>query len=500
MAVRVAASDRVQSPTRIPSLSEPSPQQRPSSPGASLGSSPGISPSSTPSLAHCSIRSTWQFLLLASIVFAGATWLWSNLAGPVTNEPPAHWNVDGVFYDNIAFHLKDGSGFTVDFEQPQWRAVYQDANQQTAPAEFYKWVLDFEGQGSTTMRSPGYPFVLSWVYRIFGWRFDCGRYLSVLSISLALTIVTTWCFRRWGTLLASVAAALMLLDYSIMRTTVQISSESLATLAFVSTFVCVAALLDRPNLCKALATGMTFAALFLTRGNWNLGLLLVLLLGITVRLPAIARRIKPVEAKHVWVAIAVSLCLGMPWWVRNCRATKQIQPFGTAGAAGMVAAYCDESLANFGNWKAAVFHRNQWEVFNSMDWRNTTLPQRESAVAKASVSKSLVWAQRNWYRLPELAIYRYISHWGLTNQTIPVPLQVINLVWVVCGLTGCLFLSGRYRNLFWFVLTLDALIVMLTWAHLGRYGIPVRPIIHIGCAIFVVRFWRYVLFERRKAG
>ena len=207
------------------------------------------------------------------------------------------------------------------------------------------------------------------------------------------------------------------------------------------------------------------------------------------------------RVSHVAIVLVTALCVGAPWWIRNCLATGHFQPFGTAGASGLVAAYCDESLADYGNWKSSVFHRNQWDVFNrGIDLDEMPLAQREYLVGQASQAKAFAWAVTNWYRLPQLAAYRYLSHWGIFNRSVPTPLQLLNVVWLMFGLIGCLFLSGGKRGVLVFVLLLDALIVMLTWAHLGRYGIPVRPILHVGCAILVVRFWRYVLFERVGTG
>ncbi len=66
---------------------------------------------------------------------------------------------------------------------------------------------------------------------------------------------------------------------------------------------------------------------------------------------------------------------------------------------------------------------------------------------------------------------------------------------VVSGFAGCLLLTGRLKGLFAVVLLVDLSIAMLTWEHLGRYAIPIRPLIHLGLALAICRFW-YEVLER----
>lgn len=442
-------------------------------------------------------RRVWPIFLVLLGIFLVAGLAWISIGGQPLDRPPDHQNVDGIFYDNIGFHLAGGDGFVVDFRNPKWRDLYETEFIKSGHDELYQWVMQFQGRGPTTMRSPGYPLALSLLYRSCGWRFDVARYFGLLCVSMGLAAIVTWCCLRWGYLVALLATMTILVDYSIMQTPAAIASETLAILAFALTFVALSALLHRPTMWRAVFTGITFAMLFLTRGNWNLGLLLLLAATLLLVMPAIRQRLKPLAGTHIAVVLLTAICLGAPWWIRNCLVTGHFQPFGTAGSSGLVAAYCDESLADYGNWKSAVFHRNQWEVFSQgIDLDAMPLAQREYLVGQASQSKAFAWAWKNWYRLPELAVYRYLSHWGLFNRSVPTFLQTANVVWLIFGLIGCLFLSGDARKVLTFVILLDALIVMLTWAHLGRYGIPVRPLLHIGCAILIVRFWQYVLFER----
>ena len=440
--------------------------------------------------------SPWLVFFAFWAVFFVVALAWNSASSESFMDLPAHWNIDGIFYDNIALNLSQGRGFIVDFEQPDWRQTYEEANDATGPSEFYKWVLQFEGSGTTTMRSPGYPYFVSVLYRIFGWRFDVVRYAGIVFASLGLAMMMTWCWNKFGYLVGSVAALTTMVDYSLIQTSGMVASEPLAVFAFAMAFVVLAVFVEKPSAGRAILCGVGFACLFLTRGNWNLGLLLVLAMTGLLAVPKIREWLQPIKSRHIAIALAAAICLATPWWIRNCRTVNQFQPFGSAGACGICAAYCDESLADYGNWKSSVFHRNQRAVFKEIDFATTPLAQREYLVGRASMSRATDWALANWYSLPQLAFWRYLSHWGLFNASIPKPLQYVNAVLIIFGLVGCLFLSERQRKLLTFVLLLDAMIVMLTWAHLGRYGIPIRPLLHIGCALTIVRFWQYVLVAR----
>ena len=110
-------------------------------------------------------RSLGVFALTLSLMML-ATGAWTINRGGDLDAPPAPWNVDGVFYDNIAVQLNRNARFSVDFQTPTWRSAYQDANAAPPFAQAYDWVMQYRGTGATTMRSPGYPVVLAGIYRL----------------------------------------------------------------------------------------------------------------------------------------------------------------------------------------------------------------------------------------------------------------------------------------------------------------------------------------------
>lgn len=61
------------------------------------------------------------------------------------------------------------------------------------------------------------------------------------------------------------------------------------------------------------------------------------------------------------------------------------------------------------------------------------------------------------------------------------------------AIIGCA--TWRWPFGFWIaaIVSVSLLTTMLTWPHYGRYSIPIRPLIHVACAVGTVNFWTWVL-------
>ena len=443
------------------------------------------------------------FMMLATIG-------WTVNRSSVLDSPPAPSNIDGVFYDNIAVELNQNARFSVDFHTPAWRKAYHDANTTPPFAQQYNWVMQYRGTGATTMRSPGYPVTLAGIYRLFGYRFDAARVCGCLIVSLALSMLASWIAVRWGVVASLIFCGTVVLDYSVMQSAGRIASESLAVLLMTSVFLSAVSAVGKPNRVRWFVCGGLFALLLLTRGNWNLGLLIFVPLSALMLIPAIGKRMLPLKFQHAVSFFIAVLIIATPWWIRNCSLTGHFTPFGSAGTCGLVAAWCDESLDDHGNWQPKVFNDLQRKVVDDQEDSGDELVPREVEMARRSSQTAIAWCKNNFNRIPELMFWRSLSHWGFFNSSVPPILHWLNVALVVSGFAGCLLLTGRLRGLFAVVLLVDLAIVMLTWEHLGRYAIPIRPLIHLGLALVICRFWyevlkesplsRWIMPERVKAG
>ncbi len=406
---------------------------------------------------------------------------------------PSSWNVDGIFYDNVAFNLNQGNGFVVDLQAQPWRSKYVEANENAPVDGNYDWLMPVKGTGPTALRLPGYPFALAAIYRVFGHRPAVARIFGCVFVSLGIALLLTFCALRWGYLQAVIAAATVALDFSVMQSAGTLASESLAVLVLAITFLLIVRAWETPTHGSWFAAGIGFAALVLIRGIWSLGLLIMIaMLVVGYVLPLVRKRMTRVKLNHFVAFLAAATIFAMPWWVRNCVVTEHFTPFGTAGSCGFVGAYCDESLADHGQWQADVYNDNQIEVQATVDMDSVNLAHLEYLIGQASLRKTKDWCFENWNRLPKLMFSRALSHWGLFNPSVPMIFQVANVWLVVVGLIGCFCCTDRLRLVFICVLVLDTILVMLTWEHLGRYAIPIRPVVHIGYGLAIAAVMRVI--------
>lgn len=443
-----------------------------------------------------------RFFIIASGLMLGVAMLWTLTRAGNISDPPAPWNVDGIFYDNIAFNINRGEGFVVDLQAQPWRDTYLQYGTEThRPDLNYKWIVPVKGSGPTALRSPAYPYVLSGIFRLSDHNYGMARIFGYVCVGLGLAILLTFCASRWGYLAAIIAAATMSVDFSVMQSAGTLATESLAVLIFAFTFISLVRAWELPSNSRWIVAGVCFALLMLTRGIWSLGWLIMVPMAVLCLLPGIRRHWETLRLTHLVLFLATAMMVALPWWIRNCHATGHFTPFGTAGSCGFVGAYCDESLANFGQWQAKVYNENQIEVQKDFDMETVHLAHLEHAIGESSIRKSKEWCKANWPQLPKLMLYRTLSHWGLFNPSVPFPFQLANIWLVAIGLTGCFFGTGKLRSLFVFVLLLDMLLVALTWEHLGRYAIPIRPLVHVGYGVAIGALMEKVLagFRSRQS-
>ena len=331
---------------------------------------------------------------------------------------------------------------------------------------------------------------------MFGHRYDVARIFGCLFVSLGLALLLTFSESRWGYLPALIAAVTLTTDYSIMLSAGTLATESLAILIFAITFLLVINAYERSSVLLWAIAGFSFAALMLTRGIWSLGYLILIVSLVAFWIPPIRSRLGLFQQKHLVAFLAVATIVAMPWWIRNCQTTGHFTPFGTAGSCGFVAAYCDESLDDHGQWQAEVFTRNQIEVNKTVDMDTIKLAELEYITGQQSMRKTKAWCLANWNQIPQLMWYRGLSHWGFYNPSVPRPLQIANIWLIVVGLAGCFFATGKSKGVFIVVLLIDTSLVMLAWEHLGRYAIPIRPVVHIGYGLAIAPAIRTIVRSR----
>lgn len=447
-------------------------------------------------------KNRWQVALIFSgvlLAFIIGTIGWTASQTVTFNDPPEEIR-DGVFYDNMAQCFLKGEWSSFDFEDQAWREKYQKVNEEPRFQGKLAWVLDVTTRGPTTSRPPGFPVFLAVIYRIFGWRWDAVRVVDCILVSLSLAMLITWAWRRWGAIPAIVSTGTLLLDFSVMTYAGYILTEPIATSLMCVLFVIVVNAVEKPTVAKWVIAGVVFALLIYVRANWTLWLVLLAASAPLLTFARIRQFVLPVKPHHLIVFLATVFLLVAPSWLRNCQVTGHFQPLGTGGSMGLVGAYCDESLADHGNWQHLVFYEHMKTVVSqTTDHSKWTTAQWEYEIGRQGSARARAWAISNWHRLPRLAIERLITHWGL-NEPLPIHVYAANVWLLVVGGVGIFLAHGRVRGVLLVILIMDTLVAMATWAHHGRYAIPIRPLVHVvyGLAVVLLIQWLIHLGSARK--
>lgn len=396
---------------------------------------------------------------------------------------------DDVFYENIAFNLAAGRGFELNFSDPEWQQPYRDNNSDG----HNDWVLETIVSGPTTARAPAFSWIASQLYRMFGRSWSKVYLFNVLFMAFGLTLLLNCLVRRHGLLVAGFALLTLCLDFAVMRTGFQFMTEAMGTGLLAILFVSVIFASSMRLAGVWLLVGFVFGVTLLTRPNLNAWLLEIF------TLLAIVCAGRWWRGQDYGFLLRCGLAFGLavavvagPWWHRNVDVTGHFTPVGSAGSIGMTGGYCDAAVANRGNWDVEQVRMMQRETVAIHDISNMTLAQQEYLMGQVSSQMARTWVAQNFQKLPMLFVGRALNHLGVLHPDLPLPVKILNVLFLFGALLG-VFLDRRQLG-FWigFVLFLSLTTTVLTWSNHGRYLLPVRPILHCGCAIGTVRLWQWI--------
>ena len=158
----------------------------------------------------------------------------------------------------------------------------------------------------------------------------------------------------------------------------------------------------------------------------------------------------------------------------------------------MTGGYSDAAVENRGNWDVEQVRMMQRQTVAKHDISEMTLAQQEYLMGQESSRMAYAWIGENLNQLPKLFAGRVLNHLGILHPDLPLPVKVLNVLILFGALIGVLL--DRRQLGYWiaFFLFLSVATTMLTWSNHGRYLLPVRPILHCGCAIGTVRLWQSI--------
>ncbi len=430
--------------------------------------------------------SNWISIALAAcLLFAVNAYSLLRFDG---NDSPPLPHGDGPDYESIAYSLSVGSGFEFAWEDPQWQAPYRTSNDSAQ----YTQLQRRDWPGPTTSRPPALPFLISLVYRLIPRgpiAFSCVRWLSAFALTLA-GVLSIWLACDWtkrifhasekqnhrGLLLCSVAFGVTLgiaiMDRTIKTFMHDFLTEPWALLGVTATIVALLQWTKAPaKLPWIITAGVLLGVIVLFRSIFVFWLP-ILVLGI-----AIVSYETRANQNRWWLSmsvfIAAFLLVVTPWWGRNCMLTGRLMPMGSQGAASLRGGYCDEALADWGNWHADAEIAMQAKLDGIPDSEKWTASQREVALADLATKEIGDWIKSHWRDLPRLCAMRLASHWGSW--------RLDHALWKLSAFVGLICVCRSYPRqgiIIASILLADSLTIACLYETGGRFLIPLHAVLY----------------------
>jgi hypothetical protein len=402
---------------------------------------------------------------------------------------------DGPIYENIAFHLSKGRGFWIDLHDPKWRVPYEQSSEQ----DDFRTYLEAPPQSMPmTGRPPLFPAFIAVVYNVVDRgpiAFATVRVFSALCLAFGCAIAVANAatvmikfeisgrkFSAWSIGLGCAAAILLAASN---RTLLSYASDFLTEpLALLFTQILVTALIaitysgvdasPRPlTWWSIVAMGVIVAGMILVRS-----LFVLWLPGLWILMVVIREKHRLRDATLI-LMIAVA-CLG-PWWIRNCVVLNRWMPLGTQGPITLLGGYCDEALANGGDWQHAPEQRLRQAIRGNEEFsRLSTDVERELMIVDESKRLVRGWIAEHMGELPRLFVARVVTHWN--------PYTGRSLVWRLLILAGAIYLVVKRRPEAWVLVGLpvmNTVLVASLYTTGGRFLVPLYGILFTLSAIGV---------------
>lgn len=436
----------------------------------------------------------WFSLALLCLLTLNALHLWNS--GLWTAPPLPHG--DGPDYESIAYSIANAQGFQFAWSEPQWQAPYRESSL----AELYNQFDRHDWPGPTTSRPPLLPLLIASIYQCVPrgpFAFATLRALSIFALSLAgaFAVITahSWTKARLQQpnnattsqlenhlpdLAASVALILAAADRTIRRYNTDFLTEPWAALGVAILMVILLNSKPSPqHLSRYASIGIWLALMVLLRSLLIFWLpVLLLFAAFQTTKPPTPNQHEQTRKLHLnWrppaLLLATFLLLVTPWWIRNCYVLNAFMPLGAQGPASLRGGYCDEALADSGNWNPSPEQSIQSKLDSIEASKTWSAAQRELALANQATLETIQWIRHHANDLPTLAWRRLITHYG--------PSRVDHILWKLFALLGLILLLKHQPETAKWLLALclaDALSIAILYETGGRFLIPLHPLLY----------------------
>lgn len=453
--------------------------------------------------------------------------IWFVAHDPWFFQPPKPVG-DGPDYENIAFQISRGHGWSMDWTDPQWQQPYRDASvphvdqndrgAQWPIADYSVQLSRTDSLAATTARPPLLPLINALIYAVFPrgpiafavvriFLATCIAVAGAISVAISVRIVSQLSSRWWPiTLAAMVTMALAVLDRTVRSYATDFLTEALALVLTQFWLWSLCELLLVPILHQRKhandqpahlrwqlpwererwligVCGILLGMMILTRSImvlWLPGVWLMIVLATRIRyrnffsLGTFDRVLLPTfseDCRRATAILAIAMALCAPWWLRNCVVLKTLMPLGTQGPITLVGGYNDEAIVMRGQWHVLPENRLRREAEPEVE--TSSIPAREVHVARRASKQVKEWIRAHVGTLPNLAWVRLKNEWNPYNgRALGFRLAaLVGLCWL-CTLhrSSALLLGG--------VIIVNSMTVMILYSVGGRFIVPTYGILY----------------------
>jgi hypothetical protein len=419
---------------------------------------------------------------------------------------------DAAEVHNIAYSLAHGRGYSFDWNDEQWRKLWQEQN---ADGRF-DFVLVRRGSYPTMFRPPLMPLLVGAILKMFPHdSFLAWRVFDSAGFAAAACLLCDVAFLEEGMIGLFVLLVILVSDPLRRAYVPGWLTEGLA-FDFLSLIVWLIASGGRMkawwyNICAGLAMGL----LCLDRSIFLLAMPFICL--------ALAMaRSRPWAGmfKNLLIILGVSVLIQIPWWARNITVSGRLVPLGTQGGFNLPDEYSDVALQEAGVWtgrglrdawipQAEANHptpippglseesfRKLWPSSGTGDANQlrsaATLYaavcvslQSEIVVSSAGQQAAIAWVRNHYTKVPMLMAEKVVSLTFSRRRYLAVTL--------LFGVIG-LFNAPKPRRVSYCLASLIAsyvLAIALTHVVYGRFLVPILP------SLYIAMVWGIAAIARR---